>query len=81
MKDAKGRNVRLGDRVKLWENHFGRVVCAFDDDAFSNKYPKNDWGHLKIGVLIELDSGEVFHYDKGDEDFEIISSGNTDTNR
>ena len=73
MKDANGRDVKLGDRVKLWQGHCGRVVCIFDDGSFGSEYPKSEWGHLKTGVLIELNSGELFHYQESDEDFEIVS--------
>ena len=72
MKDVNGRVVRLGDRVKLWANHYGRVVCTFDDGKFSGRYSRSDWGHLKTGALIELESGEVFHYQDSDEDFEVV---------
>jgi hypothetical protein len=73
MKDGNGKDVRLGDRVKLWENHCGIVVCAFDSREFSEKYPESGWGHLKKGVLVELDSGDLFHYEDPDEDFEIVT--------
>ena len=72
MKDSNGREARLGNRVKLWENFYGRVVCSFDDEQFSEEYPRSDWGYLKKGMLILTDSGELFHYAESDEDFEVI---------
>ena len=71
MKDGNGRNVGLGDRVRLWKGRCGRVVCAFDDDRFSDKYSRAEWSHLKTGVLIEMDTGDVFYYDGPDEDFRL----------
>ena len=74
MKDANGRQVKVGDRVKLWENRIGTVVCSMDTREFSRKYSEADWGYLSSGVLIEADTGELFQYDEPDEDFEIIDA-------
>jgi hypothetical protein len=74
MKDRDNRVIKLGDRVKLWENHFGRVVCDFDAKRFSQRYPETEWGYLKIGVLVEAEDGSLFHYERPDEDFELISA-------
>ena len=73
MKDAHGRTVMLGDRVKLWGENSGTVVCAFDEGRFSEKFHRESWGYVKTGALIEADSGELFHYEEADEDFEIIA--------
>jgi hypothetical protein len=75
MKDADGRTVQLGDRVKLWEAHFGTVVCALDEGGFSSEYPRANWVHLRQGALIKSDWGDLFYHDEGDEDFEVIASG------
>ncbi len=73
MKDAHGNVVQLGDRVRLWADRLGYVVCSFDDGRFGNGYPASEWGSLKGGILVELDSGDVFHYAESDEDLEVIS--------
>ena len=72
MKYADGRRVSIGDRVKLWEDQFGTVVCSIDTKEFSEEYPEDAWAHLNNGILIKTDDGELFHYDEPDEDFEFV---------
>ena len=74
MEDAQGRPVRLGDRVELWPDHFGVVVCALDDAQFSASYPASEWGHLTAGAVIEMEDGGIFHYAEPDEDFRVVRS-------
>lgn len=68
-----GKSVSVGDRVKLWADRNGTVVCSIDTGEFAKKYPKSEWGYLNSGVVIETDSGEVLHYTEADEDLELIS--------
>ncbi len=72
MKYRNGREVRVGDRVQLWKNHRGTVVCSIDSGKYSKDYPEAEWDYLKHGVLIQMDTGAIFHYQKADEDFELI---------
>ena len=74
MKYPNGQEVRVGDRVKLWDNQRGTVVCSIETGEFSKDYPKTEWGHLKSGILVKTDTGEIFHYTEPDEDFELIQS-------
>ena len=41
MKDCKGREVRLGDRAKLWNGQYGTVVCSIDHGEYS--FPWEIW--------------------------------------
>jgi len=75
MKYLNGRDVTVGDRVKLWDDQPGVVVCSLDEKKFTADYPKSEWGYLKAGILIKTDSGELFHYREPDEDFELIKRG------
>jgi hypothetical protein len=72
MKYADGRPAAVGDRVKLWDDEYGTVVCSIDTDEYTKKYPKGAWAYLNSGILIRTDDGELFHYDKADEDLELI---------
>ncbi len=72
MKYLDGQNVSVGDRVKLWDDQYGVVVCSLDSKKFTADYPKSEWGYLKSGILIKTDSGELFHYTGPDEDFQLI---------
>jgi len=74
MKYTDGRRVSIGDRVKLWEDEFGTVVCSIDSREYTTDYPEEAWSHLSSGVLIKTDDGELFHYDEPDEDFELVRS-------
>jgi hypothetical protein len=72
VKDANGRTIEIGDRIKAWEGHFGTVVCDIEGGQGSEKYPWAQWEYLAKGVLVEMDSGELIHYGEADEDFELI---------
>jgi hypothetical protein len=72
MKYGDGRHVAVGDRVKLWDDQFGIIVCSIDTGEFTKDYPKASWAYLNTGVLIKTDSGELFHYNEADEDFELV---------
>jgi hypothetical protein len=74
MKYPNGQTVRIGDRVKLWDDEAGTVVCAIETEEFSKEYPKTEWGYLKSGIIVKTDTGEIFHYTEADEDFEFIGS-------
>jgi len=67
-----GRPVTVGDRVRLWENQYGVVVCSIDDAVYTADYPETAWAYLASGVLIRTDNGSLFHYTEADEDFELI---------
>ena len=72
MKDCNGREVRLGDRVRLWKDNHGMVVCSIDTKEFSADYSEADWGYLKSGIIIRTETNGLFHYIEPDEDFEVI---------
>ena len=74
MKYANGRSIAVGDRVKLWSNQRGTVVCSLDTNEFTSEYPEIEWAYLKSGIVVKTDSGETFHYTEPDEDFELVSS-------
>ena len=74
MKYPNGQEVRVGDKIKLWDDQPGTVVCSIETDEFSKDYPKTEWGYLKSGILVKTDTGEIFHYAEPDEDFELIQS-------
>ena len=74
MKYADGQHVSVGDRVKLSSSQIGTVVCSIETSQFTTKFPQSDWGYLKSGIIIETDSGEVFHYTEADEDLELVSA-------
>ncbi|HEX3881764.1 MAG TPA: hypothetical protein VHW66_03835 [Stellaceae bacterium] len=74
MKYPNGQPVSVGDRVELWGDRQGIVVCSIDSGEFTADYPKSEWGYLGSGVVIRTDAGDVFHYKGPDEDFKLIGS-------
>jgi hypothetical protein len=72
MVDRNGVPLKIGDNVRLWRGNCGYVVCDFDSDQFTDKYPRSDWDHVKMGILVEMNSGELFHYNETDEDIERV---------
>jgi hypothetical protein len=74
MKYPNGRHVAVGDRVELWKDRQGTVVCSIDTGEFTAEYSKSEWGYLGSGVVIRTDAGDVFHYAEPDEDFKLIKS-------
>jgi hypothetical protein len=43
MKYANGQHVAVGDRVELWRDRQGIVVCSIDTGEFTVDYPKSEW--------------------------------------
>ena len=72
MKYPDGQEVRLADRVKLWEGCQGIVVASLDTGEFSDGYSADDWGYLKRGVLIESDKASLIHYLQPEESMELL---------
>ncbi len=72
MKYPNGDDIRLGDRLKLWDGGYGVVVCSFDTDEYTPDCPKEEWGYLKKGVLIRSDQYGLIHYLEPEEGFELV---------
>jgi hypothetical protein len=72
MKYSDGQEARLGDKVKLWEGCYGVVVCSMDTNEYPVEYPKDEWGYLKTGVLIDSDKAGLIHYIKPEQNMELI---------
>ena len=75
MKYEDGTDVRVGDKVQLWEGCRGIVVCSMDTDEYSSDIHKREWSHLSSGVMIQTDKVGLFHYSVPDEDFQLIERG------
>ena len=73
MQYYSGEEVRVGDRVRLWENMHGQIVCEFGKQEFMEGYSSSDWSTEMKGIMILADKGDLFHYDDIDEDLELLS--------
>lgn len=72
LKYSDGNMVRLGDKVQLWKDCYGMVVCSIDTDEYAPAYPKAEWAYLETGVLIRTDKGELIHFVEADEDLKLL---------
>ncbi len=72
MKYPSGEEVRLGDRVKLWEGCLGVVVASLDQNEYAASYPRAEWEYLKSGVLIESDKAGLIHYLEPEKTLELV---------
>ena len=75
MKYFSGQEIILGDRVQLGDDDGGIVVCSIDRDEYSCNHPKEKWGYLGKGVVIEFPLFGLIHYEEPEEDLRLISRG------
>jgi hypothetical protein len=73
MKYPDGREVRLGDKVRLGQDRDGVVVCSIDTSEYTDTYPKAEWAHLQRGVLINFPTYGLIHYEQPEDDLELIA--------
>jgi hypothetical protein len=67
MRYIDGVEVRLGDRVRIYDSDSGTVVFSIDAGEYSEGFPEKDWGYLKKGVMIRTDHGALVHLDSSAE--------------
>ena len=72
MKYSNGEEIRVGDKVQAWEDCTGVVVASMETDQYSVEYPKEQWAHLKVGVMIDTDKVGPVYYPEPDSDLELI---------
>ncbi|MGB3622354.1 MAG: hypothetical protein WBA20_13480 [Ketobacter sp.] len=73
MNYSTGQKVKVGDKVKLWDECFGVVVCSIDDAEYCDEYPKDEWEYLQKGVIINTEKKGLIHYSAEDEDLRLVS--------
>jgi hypothetical protein len=72
LKYPDGEEARLGDVVRLGERYRGVVVCSFDTDEYSEKFPRGDWEYLAKGILVELEQLGLVHYVEPEADLHLL---------
>jgi hypothetical protein len=72
MRYSDGREVRAGDRVRLWGDCYGVVVFSVDGDEYTPEYPREQWSYLGNGVMIDSDKAGLIHYTEPDEDLVLM---------
>ena len=56
-----GSKICVGDKVIVEGVAFGTVVISFDDQEFSQDYPKVDWPTDKEGIMIVFTNGAILY--------------------
>lgn len=75
-----GTQVEIGDKVLISGMYQGLVVVDIDGQRYSADYPKEQWGYLKVGVIINTDFGGLVHYEQNSvasEKIELVSRAKT----
>jgi hypothetical protein len=73
MKYPEGAEVRMGDRVELWDGNAGVVVCSIDSNEYSVSYPQAAWAQLGKGVLILSEKAGLIHYEEPERTMRLLS--------
>ena len=68
-----GRDVKIGDRVKLGEDSGGVVVASIDTREYSPVCTEAEWSFLQKGVLVDFPRWGIVHYEEPDEDLEFLA--------
>ena len=72
MKYPDGQEVRLGDRVELWDGNWGTVVCSIDTDEYAAAYPKVQWDYLGRGIVVLSEKAGLVHYSEPEQNMRLI---------
>ncbi|QMU60558.1 MAG: hypothetical protein GKR92_02140 [Gammaproteobacteria bacterium] len=72
MNYTDGKEVIVGDKVRLGDDDGGIVVCSIDRDEYKINHPKDKWKYLEKGVLIEFPKFGLIHYEESEEDLSLI---------
>ena len=69
MKDVDNLDIRLHDQVSMAGYDSGVVVCDFDHDHYAHEFPKTDWEHLKVGILVRSKKIGLVHFSNQEQVF------------
>ncbi|MFK8012431.1 MAG: hypothetical protein AB8B80_10345 [Marinicellaceae bacterium] len=64
MKYTDGNEAKVGDHVRISGIYKGVVVANMDSDKYSHDHPKEQWSHIRSGVMIDTDFGGLVHYEQ-----------------
>jgi hypothetical protein len=64
MKYTDGTQAKIGDKVLIGRQYHGVVVADMDGDEYSREHPRDQWGYLGSGVIIDTDFGGLVHYEQ-----------------
>lgn len=75
MKDVAGKEIRLGNHVKIGTADRGVVVFSIDTHEYSSDFQQKDWEYLQKGIMVRTNGDALIHFtgDSDSEDLEIIA--------
>ena len=56
-----GSEIKLGDRVIIFNVDSGYIVASMDRGEYSDTFPKKDWAYLREGIMVQTDKGALVH--------------------
>ncbi|CCE10199.1 conserved hypothetical protein [Bradyrhizobium sp. STM 3843] len=71
MRYPDGQLASIGDEVSV-AGRPGKVVCSIDNGEYSDDYPENVWAYLQKGVMIEIGTMGLVHYEEPEADMILV---------
>jgi hypothetical protein len=68
-----GNEAHLGDVVLIDGKYKGTVVASMDTNEYSDAHPKEQWGYLKKGVMIDTEFGGLVHYTEPNQEHMVLT--------
>jgi len=62
MRYHDGQPIHVGDVVTIDIRHQGTVVGCIEDGIYLHPHTKEQWTHLRQGILIDTSFGGLVHY-------------------
>jgi hypothetical protein len=62
MRYHDGQPIHVGDAVTIDVRHHGMVVACIEDGIYLHPDTKEEWTHLREGVLIDTSFCGIVHY-------------------
>lgn len=66
MNYVDGNKVRVGDKVSISGKYEGVILANVTDQEFTDNHPKEKWGYLEKGLLVETCFAGIVHYREED---------------
>ena len=67
---SSGQEIHDGDRVRHMGQP-GRIAFVIERKEFLPEFPAEQWSHYQRGFMVQEDRGQLFMYEKADEDLQL----------
>lgn len=81
MKYTTGEEIKLWDRVQMWDGCKAIVVFSNDSKEYSPAFPENEWSYLGSGVMFATDKAGLIFSSEVDPCTTFIGRGNPPSDR